>query len=331
MAKLLLYTSALLLVVASIQAELYNFKTGNSELKQALNSALNGLISCGRLDELYEDYLGGPDTRLSDCNGFRDPYTRTPSTFPEPTAMGTLDQVLKRGVLKVGYWDFHEFWQLAVDETGQPVGGFLFRLTNALVESLNVQYKTQLTVEWVSPWTFYPGLLDDLMAAKYDIVVNQLAITAEWGTISRQDLVDFTCSITSDSPAFAISSELEGTIRVVNDLNKAQYTIAVVAGTSNAAYAAQWLFVTNIVEYDNVFQATWAVHRGEADAVLDDSVPLTYACKQYPKAILLGNYDVLQGQGIAVRLDDNCLEECPNGQGHSNNLRRDCKAGSYWA
>lgn len=311
MAKLILYVSALLLAVASIQGELYNWKTGNKELSAALSAALNDLESEGELGYIYDVNIGGPNIRLEDCPVFRFPFWGINTSYPVPTPKGTLAQVLLRRVLRVGYWDFHESWQLALNKEGVPSSGFLFDLIKALVEKLECYYDVGLEIQWVHADSFYPDLLEELQRASTDIVVSQISKTQMWGGVPRQEVVDFTCSFATDSLAFAVSLALKDqNLRVVDDFNKPAYTLAVVKGTSSADFAHNHLFLAKVVEYDNVFQATWAVHRNEASAVLEDQVALLRAVKQYPRALFFGNYGVLEGQGIATRKDDDCGTLC---------------------
>lgn len=140
------------------------------------------------------------------------------------TTDSTIENVVKRGTLRVGFSSFVP-WAMQ-DKDGKYIG-FEIDVATRLAQDLGV--KLQLVP------TNWDGIIPALLSGKFDVIIGNMAITPE-----RSLTVNFTTPYDTAYIDATLSKEKASSISSLADLNKPEAIIAVRTGTT-AAQAAKAL------------------------------------------------------------------------------------------
>lgn len=163
-----------------------------SELAQAMSAALKEIYAQpGWYAKLYEEHLGVR----------RDPpsITGCPDWVAQPTSGSTLDVVLKRGVLKIGFYRHRPYYYTTPD--GHDTG-FELTLGNEIAKRISRHYGVPLRVQWLEESftlkgggqdniDLYDKLLPDLQNGTYDVVMSGLIVFKDRPVSASCPTMDF--------------------------------------------------------------------------------------------------------------------------------------------
>ncbi|PYE49388.1 transporter substrate-binding domain-containing protein [Deinococcus yavapaiensis] len=206
--------------------------------------------------------------------------TSAPAASPD-----LLTTVKQRGTLKIAMEGTYPPFNYR-DEKGQLVG-FDVDVATEIARRLGLKPQFVLT-EW-------SGIIAGLQANKYDVIVNQVAITPE-----RQKSLDFTSSYVVSSPQFIVRKNETRAFKSLNDLKGKKLGV----GTgSNYEQIARAVGGIDIRTYKAAPDTLRDLSLGRIDAALNDRLLAAYLVKQSGLPVKPGA--AIQGEriemGIPVR------------------------------
>jgi polar amino acid transport system substrate-binding protein len=170
---------------------------------------------------------------------------------------GMLEQVMKRGVLRVGMSTFVP-WAMQ-DKAGNFVG-FEIDVANRLAQEMGVK------AEFIP--TKWSGIIPALLTGKFDIIIGGMGIRPE-----RNLKVNFSIPYDHTGMSIVAHRKLAAGFRKLGDFNNANVSIAVRTGTTAAAAAKQWMPKAKLRLFDDESQAVQELLLGRVHAVVA-SAPL---------------------------------------------------------
>jgi polar amino acid transport system substrate-binding protein len=168
-----------------------------------------------------------------------------------------LEQVMKRGVLRVGMSTFVP-WAMQ-DKAGNFVG-FEIDVANRLAREMEVK------AEFIP--TKWSGIIPALLTGKFDIIIGGMGIRPE-----RNLKVNFSIPYDHTGMAIVAHKKLAAGFKKLADFNRANVSIAVRTGTTAAAAAKQWMPKAKLRLFDDESQAIQELLLGRVHAVVA-SAPL---------------------------------------------------------
>ncbi len=206
---------------------------------------------------------------------------------------GTLDEIMKSGVLKVGndatYAPF-EYRNFKND-----IVGFDIDLIHAIAKEMG-----NLKVEIID--TAWDGIIPGLLSKKYDLIMSAMTITKE-----RAKKVTFSDPYFETGQVITVAKD-RNDIKSVKDLEGK--VIAVQLGTTGD-FAASKIKGAKIKRFDTIDKAYFEVMLGRADAVVNDLAQTAFGIKRFPLKIV-GKPFTVEYYGIAMRKEDKELHKAVN-------------------
>lgn len=182
-----------------------------------------------------------------------------------------LEQVLQRGVLKVGMSTFVP-WAMK-DKHGNLIG-FEIDVATRLAKDMGVK------VEFVP--TKWAGIIPAILTGKFDVIIGGMGIRPD-----RNLKVNFTIPYDYSGMAIVANRKLAAGFKNLEDFNKPEVTIAVRLGSTAVTAAKQFMPQAKLAMFDDESQAYQEVINGRAHAVIGDApTPAFYAIK-YPEVLFL--------------------------------------------
>lgn len=176
------------------------------------------------------------------------------------------------------------------DEKGEPTG-ISVDMAYALGEYLNRPVRIENMA--------FGGLLPALTTEKIDIILSSMTITEE-----RLEAVDFSDPYASSY--LAILANKDANIKGMEDLNKAEFTIAVKKGTTGHIYAEKYLSNAKINVFEKETACVLEVTQGKATAFIYDQMTIFKNWqnnKETTNAFLKPFQENPEKWGIAIRKD----------------------------
>jgi len=173
------------------------------------------------------------------------------------TGESMLEQVMKRGVLRVGMSTFVP-WAMQ-DKSGNFIG-FEIDVANRLAREMEVK------AEFIP--TKWSGIIPALLTGKFDIIVGGMGIRPE-----RNLKVNFSIPYDHTGMSIVAHRKLAAGFKKLGDFNNANVSIAVRTGTTAAAAAKRWLPKAKLRLFDDESQAIQELLLGRVHAVVA-SAPL---------------------------------------------------------
>lgn len=182
-----------------------------------------------------------------------------------------IEQVLKRGVLKVGFSTFVP-WAMA-DKSGEYIG-FEIDVARRLAQDMGVK------VEFVP--TKWSGIIPALLTGKFDIIIGGMSIKAD-----RNLKVNFTNPYYYTGMSMVAHKELAKGFNSLEDFNKPEVVLAVRIGTTAVAAAKKYMPNAQLRQFDEESQAVQELLNGRAHAfVSEEPLPAFQALKNPDKLFL---------------------------------------------
>ncbi len=206
------------------------------------------------------------------------------------TAESTVEQVLRRGVLKVGMSTFVP-WAMK-DKNGELIG-FEIDVAKKLAEDMGVK------VEFVP--TKWAGIIPALLTGKFDVIIGGMGIVPQ-----RNLKVNFTIPYDYSGMSLVAHKELAKGFSSLEDFNKPDVSIASRLGSTAATAAKQFMPNATHRMFDDEAQAYQELLNGKAHAVVGSApTPAFHAIKNPEKLFLpLAETFTKEPIGFAVQKGD---------------------------
>lgn len=187
------------------------------------------------------------------------------------TSQSTIEQVLQKGVLRVGMSTFVP-WAMK-DKQGNLVG-FEIDVAKRLAQDMGVK------VEFVP--TKWSGILPGLLTGKFDIIIGGMGITPE-----RNLKVNFSMPYDYTGMSVVASKKLAKGFKTLSDFNKPNVTIAARIGTTAAAAAKKYVPNANLKLFDDESQAVQELLNGRVHALIASAPLPAFQALEYPDRLFL--------------------------------------------
>lgn len=205
-------------------------------------------------------------------------------------AESTLDQVLRRGVLRVGMSTFVP-WAMK-DKTGKLVG-FEIDVAERVAGDMGVR------VQFVP--TKWAGIIPALLTGKFDVIIGGMGILPK-----RNLKVNFTVPYDETGMSLVANKKLAAGFKTLDDFNQQGVVISVRLGATPVAAVKKYMPKAELRQFDDESQAIQEVVNGRAHAMVASAPLPAFLAVKYPERLFLP----LQGTftrepiGFAVRKSD---------------------------
>jgi len=202
----------------------------------------------------------------------------------------TLEQVLKRGVLRVGMSTFVP-WAMK-DKTGKLIG-FEIDVAARLAEDMGV------TAEFVP--TKWAGIIPALLTGKFDVIIGGMGITP-----SRNLKVNFTIPYDFSGMSMAANKKLAAGFNSIEDFNRPDVVLTARLGATPVDAAKKFMPKAQLRLFDDEAQIYQEVINGRAHAVVASAPTPAFQVLKYPDQLFLPLQDTFTKEpiGFAVRKGD---------------------------
>jgi len=205
-------------------------------------------------------------------------------------AESTLDQVLRRGVLRVGISTFVP-WAMK-DKTGKLVG-FEIDVARRVANDMGVK------VQFVP--TKWAGIIPALLTGKFDVIIGGMGILPK-----RNLKVNFSIPYEESGMSLVANKKLAAGFKALEDFNRKGVVLSVRLGATPVAAARKYMPKAELRQFDDESQAIQEVVNGRAHAMVASAPLPAFLALKYPERLFLP----LQGTftrepiGFAVRKSD---------------------------
>jgi polar amino acid transport system substrate-binding protein len=191
------------------------------------------------------------------------------------TMAGTLDEIQKRGKLRVGMEPGYMPFELK-NQKGEIIG-FDVDMANRMAKAMGVE------LELVD--TAWDGIIAALLTGKFDVIMSGMTLTQE-----RNMAFNFAPPYIVIGQSILIKKDLAGTVKTYKDLNDKKYTIASKLGTTGEQATKRMIPNAKYISYETEQEGVLELVNGKIDAFIYD---LPY------NSVAIGQ----KGQGKIVHLD----------------------------
>jgi polar amino acid transport system substrate-binding protein len=202
----------------------------------------------------------------------------------------TLDQVLRRGVLRVGMSTFVP-WAMK-DKTGKLVG-FEIDVARRVARDMGVK------VQFVP--TKWAGIIPALLTGKFDVIIGGMGILPE-----RNLKVNFSIPYDESGMSIVANKKTAAGFSRLEDFDRKDVVISLRLGATPVAAAKKYMPQAQLRQFDDESQAIQEVLNGRAHAMVASAPLPAFLALKYPDRLFLP----LQGTftrepiGFAVRKSD---------------------------
>jgi len=206
------------------------------------------------------------------------------------TEESTLEQALKRGVLRVGMSTFVP-WAMK-DKTGKLVG-FEIDVATRLAKDMGVQ------VEFIP--TKWAGIIPALLTGKFDVVIGGMGILP-----SRNLKVNFTVPYDVTGMSMVAHKELAGDFKSLEDFNREDVVLALWLAATPVAAAQKFMPKAQLRKFDDESQAVQELLNGKAHAVVASAPMPAFQALKHPDKLFLPLKETFTREpiGFALRKGD---------------------------
>ena len=206
------------------------------------------------------------------------------------TQESTIEQVLKRGVLRVGFSTFVP-WAMK-DKTGKLVG-FEIDVATRLAKDMGVK------AEFVP--TKWSGIIPALLTGKFDVIIGGMGILPQ-----RNLKVNFTNPYYFTGMSMVANRAKAAELKSLDGFNKPEVTVAVRMGTTAHQAAQKYLPNAELKLFDDESQTIQELLNGRVHAVVASAPLPAFTALKYPDKLFLPLNDEFTKEpiGFAVRKGD---------------------------
>ena len=192
-----------------------------------------------------------------------------------PVVAGTLDEIQKRGTLRVGMEPGYMPFELT-NKKGEIVG-FDVDMARRMAKAMDVE------LELVS--TAWDGIIPALLTQKFDIIMSGMTLTQQ-----RNLKINFAEPYIVIGQTILIRKDLAGQINSYKDLNDPGYTVASKLGTTGEQATKRMIRRAKYISYETEQEGILELVNGKIDAFIYDMPYNAAAIAQ-------------RGQGKMIHLD----------------------------
>jgi polar amino acid transport system substrate-binding protein len=202
----------------------------------------------------------------------------------------TIEQVLKRGTLRVGMSTFKP-WAMK-DKTGELIG-FEIDVATRLAEDMGVK------VEFVP--TKWSGIIPALLTGKFDVIIGGMGILPQ-----RNLKVNFTIPYDVSGMSMVAHKELAKGFTSIEDFNKPDVVISVRLAATPFAATKKYMPKAQVRQFDDESQAFQELLNGKAHAVVASAPTPAYMALKYPDKLFVPLKETFTTEpiGFAVKKGD---------------------------
>jgi len=182
-----------------------------------------------------------------------------------------VEQILKRGVLKVGM-DTFQPWAMK-DKNGEFIG-FEIDVARRLAEDMGVK------VEFVP--TAWSGIIPALLTGKFDVIIGGMGIMPK-----RALKVNFTQPYDYSGMSIVAHKEMAAGFSSLEDFNKKEVQVAVKLGTTAVIAAKKHLPKATLRMFENETQTYQELRNGKVHAVVGSAPRPAYEALEYKDTLYL--------------------------------------------
>jgi polar amino acid transport system substrate-binding protein len=187
------------------------------------------------------------------------------------TEESVLEQVLKRGALRVGMSTFVP-WAMQ-DKTGKLIG-FEIDVATRVARDMGVK------VEFVQ--TKWAGIIPALLTGNFDVIIGGMGVTPQ-----RNLKVNFTMPYDVTGMSIVANKELAGNFKSLEDFNRPEVVLAVRLGGTPVAAAQKFMPKAQLRKFDDESQAIQELLNGRAYAVIASAPMPAFQALKYPDKLFL--------------------------------------------
>jgi polar amino acid transport system substrate-binding protein len=212
------------------------------------------------------------------------------STRQELIEDSLLEQILKRGVIRVGMSTFVP-WAMR-DKDGNLIG-FEVDVANRLAKDMGVN------IEFIP--TKWSGIIPALLTGKFDVVIGGMGIRPD-----RNLKVNFTIPYDYSGQSIMAHKELAKGFKELADFNAPEVTIAARIGTTAATAAQKFMPKAQLKLFDDESQAVQELLNGRAHAMVAQAPLPAFQVIKNPDKLFLPLKDSFthEPNGFALRKSD---------------------------
>ncbi len=206
------------------------------------------------------------------------------------TKESTLEQILKRGVLRVGMDTFVP-WAMK-SKTGELVG-FEIDVAKQLAEDMGVK------VEFVP--TKWAGIIPALLTGKFDVIIGGMGIRTK-----RALKVNFTIPYDYSGMSMVAHKEKAAGFASLEDFNKPDVELATKLGTTAVMAAKKYMPKAKLRLFEDEAQGYQELRNGNVHAVVGSSPRPAFEAAKYADTLFLPMRDNFTKEpiGFALRKGD---------------------------
>lgn len=202
----------------------------------------------------------------------------------------TLEQIMKRGVLRVGMDTFVP-WAMK-SKTGEFVG-FEIDVARQLAEDMGVK------VEFIP--TKWAGIIPALLTGKFDVIIGGMGIRPK-----RALKVNFTIPYDYSGMSMVAHKEKAAGFNSLDDFNKPDVQLAVKLGTTAVMAAKKYIPKAKLRLFEDEAQAYQELRNGSVHAVVGSAPRPAYEAVKYADTLFMPMRDNFTKEpiGFALRKGD---------------------------
>jgi len=206
------------------------------------------------------------------------------------SAESTLEQALRRGVLRIGMSTFVP-WAMK-DKTGKLIG-FEIDVATRLAKDMGVK------VEFVP--TKWAGIIPALLTGKFDVIIGGMGILPK-----RNLKVNFSVPYDYSGMSIVANRELAAGFQGLEDFNRPDVVLSVRLGATPVDAAKKHMPKAQLRMFDDESQAVQEVINGKAHAMVSSAPLPAFQALKYPEKLFLPLEGTFTEEpiGFAVRKGD---------------------------
>ncbi len=187
------------------------------------------------------------------------------------TEESTLEQALKRGVLRVGMSTFVP-WAMK-DKTGKLIG-FEIDVATRLAKDMGIK------AEFVP--TKWAGIIPALLTGKFDVIIGGMGILPK-----RNLKVNFSVPYDYSGMSIVANRELAAGFKSLEDFNRPDVVLSVRLGATPVDAAKKYMPKAQLRMFDDEAQAVQEVINGKAYAMVSSAPLPAFQALKYPEKLFL--------------------------------------------
>jgi polar amino acid transport system substrate-binding protein len=208
----------------------------------------------------------------------------------ELTGESTIENALKRGVLRVGISTFVP-WAMK-DKTGKLIG-FEIDVANRLAQDTGVE------IEFVP--TKWAGIIPALLTGKFDVIIGGMGILPQ-----RNLKVNFTIPYDYSGMSIVAHKQLAAGFKRLEEFNRPEVKIAARLGSTAEMAVRKYMPQAKLQLFDDESQVIQELRSGRVHAMVASAPLPTYLALENPEVLFLPLQETFTKEpiGFAVRKGD---------------------------